>query len=247
MRWSIRRSCAAASAVIAVSENTAEDLRHLLRLPDAKIRVIHEAPTEGLTPKPVPSREHLQAIHPALARPYILVVGTIEPRKRLGLLVEAYEMLRRQSTLSQALVVVGKVGWKAEASLHAMRRSAEAAFIHHLDYVPPDDLPDLYRGADLFVMASRYEGFGLPPLEAMACGTPVVVTGGGSLAEVVGAGGLVVENASPQALAQAMQEILQDEGLRASWRDRGLLRQARFSWKKTAERTLELYEELAQR
>jgi glycosyltransferase involved in cell wall biosynthesis len=240
----IRRSCAAATAIIAVSKSTAADLRELLRVPESKIHVIYEAADERFRPAKMPDDEQLQAIHPALTKSYILTVGTIEPRKRIGLLVEAYEKMRNRSSLSHSLIIVGKVGWKAGPSLRAMRESSVADSIFQLDYIAEHDLIDIYHGADLFVSASRYEGFGLPPLEAMACGVPVVVTAGGSSAEMVGGAGMVVKESTADALANAMITLLIDEELYAALRQKGLERDTSLTWKDAAKKTLAVYEKV---
>lgn len=241
MRWVIRRSCAAAGAIIAPSHATAHDLRDLLDVPDWKIQVVPEAPDECFEPAEAVDRESLAEVHPVLRDPYILTVGTIEPRKRIDFLVRAFEKARATASLPHNLVIVGKVGWKAKASLRAIVNSDAAGAIHHLDYVSTDNLAAIYQAADLFVSASRYEGFGLPPLEAMACGVPVVTTPGGALGEVVGTAGMVIEDATAEALGAAVAAVLTDEQLRASFARKSLERAANFSWEETARKTLEVY------
>ena len=246
MRWQIRRSCASAAAIITTSKATAGDLREVLDVDPAKINVIYGAADERFCPAERVERERLAAIHPALARPYILTVGTIEPRKRLDLLVAAYERVYDEDSRRNPLIVVGKAGWKAKAILHAITHSSAAATIHHLDYVNEDDLVALYQGADLFVSASLYEGFGFPALEAMACGVPVVVTPGGASAEIVGDGGIVVEEADPECLEVAMVSLLESEEERQPLKRKALHRAAQFSWKTAAEQTMAVYERCGQ-
>jgi len=246
MRWLIRRSCRWATAIIVPSRATANDLRELLGVAESKLHIIAEAADERFRPAESLDRARLAAIHPALAQPYILTVGTIEPRKRIDLLVAAYEKARVGGLLPHALIVVGRVGWKAEASLRAMRQSPAAASIHYLGYVNEDDLVAIYQGCDLLVCASRYEGFGLPPLEAMACGRPVVVTAGGALAEVVGDAGIVVDSLGSNSLAEAMSNVLTNEDRRLSMPRKSLNAAALFSWKTTAAQTLSLYDTLTQ-
>jgi glycosyltransferase involved in cell wall biosynthesis len=241
MRWLIRRSCKWATGIIATSRATANDLHELLGVKASKVQVIYGAADERFRPAESPDRARLARIHPALAQPYILTVGTIEPRKRMDLLVAAYEKARARGSLPHSLIVVGKVGWKAEASLHAMRESSAAASIHHLGYVGEDDLVAIYQGCDLFVCASRHEGFGLPPLEAMACGRPVVVTAGGALAEVVGDAGMVVDSFSPVPLSEATLNALASRDRLAVMSRQSLEVVARFSWKVTTEQTMALY------
>lgn len=245
MRWLIRRSCKWATGIIATSRATANDLYELLGVEASKVQVIYGAADERFRPADAVDRARLARIHPALAQPYILTVGTIEPRKRMDLLVAAYEKARARGPLPHSLIVVGKVGWRAEASLRAMRESPAAASIHHLGYVGEDDLVAIYQGCDLFVCASRYEGFGLTPLEAMAFGRPVVVTAGGALAEVVGEAGMVVDSFSPVPLSEAMLNALASRDRLAVMSRQSLEVAAAFSWKVTTEQTMALYRRTA--
>lgn len=244
MRWQIRRSCRFAAGIIATSQATANDLRELLGVPESKIQIAYGAADERFRPAESIDRQRLASLHPALAGPYILTVGTIEPRKRIDRLVAAFEKARARGSLPHSLVVVGKKGWKADAALRAMKQSSAAASIHHLGYVGEDDLVALYQGADLFVSASRYEGFGLTPLEAMACGVPVIVTSGGALAEVVSDAGIVVDAPVADPLADAILAPLKDETHRHALVSKSLARASEFSWKATAEKTVLFYEKV---
>jgi len=245
MRWQIRRSCALAAGIIVPSQSTANDLRELLGVPESRIRIIPGAADEMFRPAEAIDRARLAKIHPALAQPYILTVGTIEPRKRIDLLVAAYERARAAGPLTQSLVIVGQIGWKAEATLRAMKQSSASASIHHLDYVAEDDLVAIYQAADLFVCASRFEGFGLPPLEAMACGLPVIVTTGGAKAEVVADAGIVIDSSDPAPLADAIVAVLKDDNRRRELSRHSLTAATRFSWNTAAQETLSFYERIA--
>jgi len=242
MRWQIRRSCASAAGIIATSQATAKDLSEVLGVDRAKVEVIYGAAEERFRPAASLDRQQLASIHPALARPYILTVGTIEPRKRISLLVAAYERAYERESRPNPLVIVGKVGWKSDASMCAIRQSSVVAPVHHLDYVNEDNLIAIYQGAVLFASATRYEGFGLPALEAMACGLPVIVTAGGASAEIVGDAGIVVEEADEQALEIALVSLLESEEDRNVLRQKALQRAAQFSWKTAAEQTIAFYE-----
>jgi len=245
MRWLIRRSCKWADAIIATSHATAGDLRDLLGLPESKVHVIYGAADERFRPAETIDRQRLASIHPALAEPYILTVGTVEPRKRIPLLVAAYEKARARASLHHSLVIVGKKGWKSRKTLRAMARSSAASSIRYLGYVGEDDLVAIYQGADLFVSASRFEGFGLTVLEAMACGRPVVATAGGALAEIVGDAGLVVEGEDADPLADAIASLLTDKMQLWGLARKSLATAAQFSWKTTADQITLCYQKVA--
>lgn len=171
---------------------------------------------------------------------YVLCVGNIEPRKNLAAVVEAFDMIA--SELPHALVVVGKLGWKCREACAAMERSGHAERIRRLDWVPHEDLPTLYSGADLVVQWSLHEGFGLAPLEAMACGTAVVVSDGGALPEVSGGGAMVVAlEAGRDGLATALRELLSDDRARAELATRGAAHVRRFTWRRHAQIVSEVY------
>jgi glycosyltransferase involved in cell wall biosynthesis len=163
--------------------------------------------------------------------PYILAVGNIHPRKNLARLLEAYERLRQARNDLPPMVWVGVERWGSSA----LAQKAQAAGVRLTGRVAPEHLPAFYRRAALMVYPSLYEGFGLPPLEAMACGAPVVASRTTSLPEVVGDAALLADPADPADLAHVMERALFDETLRAELRAQGLLRAARFNWAKTAE------------
>jgi glycosyltransferase involved in cell wall biosynthesis len=178
---------------------------------------------------------------------YILAVGAIQPRKNLVRLIEAYADLRLQRPQAKLpqLVLVGKRGWLYGETLSAARRHNRGGDIHFAGYVPESDLPALYTDALCFVYPSYFEGFGLPPLEAMQCGAPVIAGNRTSLPEVIGEAGLLFDPFEREALAAAIGRLIDDRGLRDELRSRGLERARLFSWRETARLTLEVYEETA--
>ncbi len=231
-----------ADAIIADSEATRRDIQRLTRQPAAKITVIPLGVESRFAPSPPPQRETCRARYQLPGR-YILYVGTLEPRKGVDTLLEAFAPLAECYPID--LVLVGKRGWYWQpllARLTALRLTHRATL---LDYVPDDDLPAIYSAAATLVLPSRYEGFGLPVLEAMASGTPVVCTTAASLPEVAGDAALLVPPNHPQALAKAMESILKNETLAANLREKGMLRAAAFTWERTAQATLAVYEALA--
>lgn len=232
----------AADAVIAVSECTKRDAMQTYDLDEAKIKVIYE----GVNPRfRRSSPDVISAVRRKYGLParYILSVGTIEPRKNLTSLLEAYVALRNE--ISQLkLVIVGKRGWLYEGFFRRLRELGLENEVIFPGFVPDEDLPALYSATDLFVFPSLYEGFGLPVLEAMACGAPVVTSNTSSLPEVAGEAALLADANSVEALARAMRDVLDNRALRDDLRARGPKQAAKFSWEKAARETLTIYTSL---
>jgi len=175
-----------------------------------------------------------------LEGPFLLSVGSLEPGKNRERLLQAFARLQARG-LKHTLVVAGQRAWRYEGEAPLARRLGLADSVRFLGHVPQADLPALYSAADLFVFPSLYEGFGLPALEAMACGTPVVASNVSALPEVVGDAALQVSPLDVEALADAIERLLRDDRLRADLRERGLERARQFSWEKAARRTAEVY------
>ncbi len=173
-----------------------------------------------------------------IERPYILTVGTIEPRKNLPFLVETFE---RMSGTEVDLVIAGMPGWKCEPILARFRESGRANRIHYVDYVPDGALAALYSGAELFVVPSHYEGFGFPPLESMACGTPVLSSDGGSLPEVLGEGAVILKGFDADEWADEIRKILEDTRRRHDCIQSGIRQAGRYRWENTARQTWDVY------
>jgi glycosyltransferase involved in cell wall biosynthesis len=236
MRMSARR----ADALTAVSENTRQDAIRLLGVPPEKITTTplgvdssFQVIQDQLLLSQVRERYHLP-------EQFILYVGQVEPRKNLPLLVRAYRALIDQGA-TPPLIIAGGFGWGYEQVLKEIEALGLQEHIRFLGYVPQSDLPVIYNLASLFVYPTLYEGFGLPALEAMACGVPVVTTEVASLPEVVGDAAVLVPPGDQQALVTAMKEVLSDPGLRLELSRRGPTRASRFTWKRTAQLTLQVY------
>lgn len=233
--WSVRW----ADAVIADSEQTRRDLVRLLRVPEERITVI----PLGVEPvyRPQTDRAALERLRQRYALPprFILYLGTLEPRKGLDTLLTAYAALT--ADWPHALVLAGKKGWYTDTLFTQVKQQGLEERVHFTDYIPDEELPGLYNLAEVFAFPSRYEGFGLPPLEAMACGVPVVSSNAASLPEVIGDAGLLVPPDDPGALAAALRRVLSDADLRADLQARGWRQAARFTWDETARRTLAFY------
>ena len=175
---------------------------------------------------------------------YTLFVGTIEPRKNLERLLAAYEALPATLRQRWPLVLAGARGWQSEKVHDRICQAAAAGWVHYLDFVAQEDLPFLYAGARLFAYPSLYEGFGLPPLEAMASGVPVVTSNVSSLPEVVGAAAIMVEPQDVPALTAALQRGLEDDAWRVSAVERGLARASAFGWARCIDSTVAIYAEV---
>ena len=229
-RLVVPRSVLRADVVIAVSENTARDIVDIFGIDRSRVEVI----PHGISPRLRPmGAEELADARSRLGLPerFILFVGTVEPRKNLETLLEAWATMRDRPDL----VVVGSWGWNYEPIQERMARLGPR--LHHLESVDPAELPAIYNLARALAHPAWYEGFGLPPLEAMACGTPVVVSDRSSLPEVVGDAALVVPADQPEAWRKALERVVADTDLAADLRRHGILRAAQFSWPRAAQLT----------
>jgi glycosyltransferase involved in cell wall biosynthesis len=175
---------------------------------------------------------------------YLLFVGTLEPRKNLPGLLQAYRLLRDARTIDEPLVLVGGKGWLYDEIFERVETLHLTQHVHFLYDVPNADLPGLYSAAGLLTTPSFYEGFGLPALEAMSFGTPVVVSDRASLPEVVGEAGLLVNPDDPEDIARALGRVLTEEPLRVRMREQGLAQAARFTWEKAACETIAVYKKV---
>ena len=233
-----------ADAIIAVSECTKRDAIRFYDLPPEKITVIYEGVNPALHPV-----EDKNAIDQARARyahgqPFIFFLGTIEPRKNIIALIDAVRALRTRG-LPQRLLVAGRKGWLYQDVFDHVRRSGMDNEVVFLDYVPDADLPALFAACDAFVFPSLYEGFGLPPLEAMACGAPVVCSNTSSLPEVVGTAAILINPRDAGEIAAATECVIKDPSRRAELRGRGIAQAAKFSWERAAHETLAVYRQVA--
>jgi glycosyltransferase involved in cell wall biosynthesis len=240
----IRGAVRNADAIIAVSHATARDIRELLGVSDDRVHVIHEAADADLGPISKDEAKRIVRDRYGLVSPYVLFVGTIEPRKNLPTLVEAISLLRREMPVR--LVVVGRRGWLSEPVFERVRRLAAEDGVVFLGEVNPNELQPLYGAAEVVTLPSLYEGFGLPPLEAMACGAPVVVSNAPALVEVVGDAGVIVRPDDPDDIANGLAWVIGNEEFRSTLVQRGLARAKAFSWERAARETLAVYERVAQ-
>jgi glycosyltransferase involved in cell wall biosynthesis len=246
LRFTVRRSARKAAQVLALSEHGRQDVISTYRISPDRVSAIPLAAPAHF--QPVKDERELQRVRHTygIARNYILSVGSIQPRKNLTRLVSAYARLRSklpEGDLPQ-LVIVGKRAWLYGETLRAIEQLGAGDAIA-TGYVPESDLPALYSGTDCFVYPSYFEGFGLPPLEAMKCGAPVITGDRTSLPEVVGDAGLLVNPFDVDAIASAIAHVVADSNFRSRLQARSLNRARMFDWRETARRTLEVYREAA--
>lgn len=238
----IRDTARRAAAVLTISHFSAGEISDVLGLPADRVHAIHPGISEDFR-APAPDRLRADLAALGLTRPYLLTVGTLEPRKNIPLAIELFE---RMPWFDGELVIAGMKGWKCEPILRRMAESSRAPAIRHLEYVPDERLPALYTGASLFVFPSFYEGFGFPPLEAMACGTPVLSSSGGSLAEALGDGAVVLAPSGAEEWAESAGRLLRDSDARRALIERGRRQAARYTWAEAARKTWAVYRAVAE-
>lgn len=234
-----------AAGIIAVSGNTKKDLIELCGVSPERITVIHNGvDLEVFRPMESGKMREQLAVKYNLEPGYILYVGTLEPRKNITTLIKAFKMLRESHRLPHKLVIAGGKGWLYREIFRAVSELGLKQEVLFTGYIPADELPLFYNGAGVFVYPSLYEGFGLPPLEAMACGVPVVTSDCSSLPEVVGETGIMVNPTDVEALSDAIERILTDRQLAETLSVQGLKRAQEFTWEESARKTMAVYTEV---
>lgn len=246
-RWHYRLlvppSVRKAARVIVPSRAVRDDLIRFMPAAAGKIRVIPLGIREEFRPvSDTATTDHLRRKY-GLPGPFILFVGRTEPKKNLIRLIEAYKLLRQRTALRHPLVLAGTPSWDEARVAAAVRESGLTDAVIRTGFVPAEELPALYSMADLFVFPSLCEGFGLPPLEAMACGTPALVSDRGALPEIAGVAAVVTDPLAPDRMARDMERLLTDRVLRDTCIAKGLCHARTFSWAKTAAATEEVYAE----
>lgn len=231
-----------ADAIITISEASKRDLITHYNTPAEKITVIYEAAAPHFQPQ---SPEKVAAVKQKYGLPnqYVLVVGTIEPRKNYSRLVEALNLLRKKYP-DLHLVVVGSKGWLYEPFLQRVEALNAQKWVIFPGYIPDEDLPAIYGGAKIAVMASIYEGFGLPILEAMACGTAVASSHTSSLPELGGEVAAYFDPLDVESMTESLDQVLGDEARRQAMAQAGIAWAAQFAWDRTARETLAVYKRL---
>ncbi len=245
LKLTVRATARKAARIATVSEYSRQDLIRSYHLPPEKVVVTYNGIEPHFTPQPAsPSEAEEIGRRFGIARDFLLAVGSLQPRKNLVRLIRAYSKLRGEcESFDHQLVIVGRKLWLAGEIFAEVKRQPWADDVILTGYVADEDLPALYRAASAFVYPSIFEGFGLPPLEAMACGTPVVTGDNSSLPEVTGDAALLVDARDEQALANSLLEVVSNQPLRARMREKGIAQARKFTWREAAEKTLRLYRE----
>jgi glycosyltransferase involved in cell wall biosynthesis len=236
----IRMSARRAQALIAVSENTRQDAIRLLGLPPDRITTTPLGVDVDFRPCQIEARRQAVQEKYHLPAEFILYVGLIEPRKNLPLLIRAYKSML-ESGREIALVLGGRFGWDSGYLIEEISAFGLQDRVHFTGYISREDLPIVYNLASLFVYPTRYEGFGLPVLEALACGTPTITSAVASLPEIAGDAVAWVPPGDEQALAQTMSALLADQAWRQQLAVKGPVQAAQFTWNRTAQLTLQVY------
>lgn len=237
LRAAIENTVRRADAIITISHFSAGELAGFFPEARGKIHVIYPGIVEHMPPCSLHAGDIIRQTK-GLHRPYILTVGTLEPRKNIEFLVQVFEDMKE---FQGELVVAGRRGWKYEAIIDRMRSSPRAAEIRLLDNVDDGELSAIYAGAELFLFPSFYEGFGFPPLEALACGRPVISSTGGSLPEVLGDGALLIKEYDAAHWARDAMFLMNNLNARQSLIDNGRRHVSRYTWAETARKTMALY------
>ncbi len=241
-----RRAARVADAVVAVSECTRRDVVERYGVAPERVHVVHNGvDLERMHPRAEPAEVERVRARFGLCGPFILCVGSLMPWRNAPALLEAVALLRERKRLDHELLFVGRDIWGSDPTRSIVEERGWKAWAHVAGYADDTDLPALYRSASLFASPSLYEGFGIPPLEAMACGTPVVASNRGAVPEVLGEAAVLVDPTDVEALATAIERAIADVDLRRDLREQGLARAARYRWDRAAEATLRVYEEAA--
>lgn len=239
-RWRMPWMAKRASKIITPSNSIKTELCEAFGIRPDKVAVTPEAPRPVF--KRSEDREPLRRL--GIEGDFILFVGTIEPRKNLRRLVEAFDQMLRNTSLSPKLVIAGGQGWLMEDFVSFIKEKGVADRVCLTGYLEDEDLCALYSTCTAFIYPSLYEGFGLPPLEAMACGAPVITSRTGALMETVGNAARLVDPKNISDMAQAMTELLSDVQAREHYAELGKAHVKKFTWEQTALKTLEVYQEL---
>ena len=240
IRGDIAYSAARSDVIVTISEFSKREIHELLQIPEEKIKIVYSAPSI------TEDRAEFSAIQKqfGVRKPYLLYVGTIEPRKNLERLIQAFDLLKREKQIPHQLILAGGGGWKTEEIHRAAEAAQFADDILFTGYLSSGEKNTLYQNADVMVFPSLYEGFGMPPLEAMLFGCPVVCSDAASLPEIVGEAAELVEPLDVRLIANGVWHILSDSAYRNALIEKGTQRASHFSWDRSASRLIKICEEV---
>jgi len=249
IKYIVPRSIKSAQKIIAVSESTKNDVEKYFNIAPEKIKVIHEGVDYVKFNPDIASAETLSGVRQkyGIDRDYVLFVGTLEPRKNLIRLLEAYYKLlgnRPEYNKKYQLVLAGGKGWLYDEIFEEVENRGLKNSVVFTDYLPAEDLPALYSNAKVFIYPSIYEGFGLPVLEAMSCGVPVITSNVSSMPEIAGNAAVLVDPLDIDGIASSLEKLLDNEEMRKEYGLAGRRRAENFSWEKCAQETMKLYKEI---
>jgi len=235
-----------AAVTICVSDYVRQRVMEDYGIDADRLAVVHNGISDAFRPHPMddPLRADLAARY-GIDAPFILSVGRLEPRKNVVRLVRAFARFKRESLAPHKLVLVGRPNWRLDDIVRAIREEEVEDSVLRIGHLPLELMPALYSAADVFAFPSLYEGFGIPPLEAMACGAPCVVSNNTAMPEVSDGAACLVDPYDVDDIAGALLELVTDDARREQMRRKGFARAAEFSWARTAERTLEVYRRVA--
>ena len=238
----LKNACLYSDGIISVSHSTKNDIIKYFRINPDKITVVHSGYNPLFKKVNDPKKEKMIMHRYNINFPFILFVGTVEPRKNIINLMEAFSLFQKNMEVNKChLVIIGKKGWNTSLIDKAYHDNIHKDKIHFLDYVEDDSLLYFYNKCELFCYPSIFEGFGFPPLEAMACGAPVVTSNISSLPEICGSAAYYIDPEDPKSIFQALSKILNDDGLRRLLRKKSLNQAKKFFWKKCVEETYKVY------
>ncbi len=240
----ITSSVKRAEAIITLSEHARQDIHHKFSTPLDRIHAIHLAAVAKFNTPPEPSAMAATASHLQLKQPFVLAVGSLQPRKNLKRLIEAFAKVKATDNIPHQLVLVGKAAWRESDLRETVQHLKLEQHILFTGYIPDDQLHHLYHMADVFVYPSLYEGFGLPVVEAMACGTPVITSNCTSIPEITGDAAMLIDPWSSNEIAGALSRLIGNPDVKRDLAQKGCSQARKFSWRQTAEATFAVYEKV---
>lgn len=238
----VRKNARTAKMIIADSLSTRDDIVEFFKIDPGKIGVIYLAADKIFKKLPENEKDKNVLKKYKINKKYILSVGTIEPRKDFATLIKAFNLIKQEDAdFDYKLVIVGRTGWKSEATYAERENSPCKEDILFTGKVPDEDLVQIYNQAELFVYPSLFEGFGLPPLEAMSCGLPVIASDTSSLKEVIGDAGILVKAGNEHELGNKVLNVIENKEIKEKLKEKSLAQAKKFNWEETAQKTIDLY------